>query len=238
MAKPDDKKPTPAYASHTTYLSLMETLRGDGHELPDQIDRGSVLRTMSGSAASAMIKTLEALGLVDGHRRPTTALRELLAYPQGSPQYKIQAKAVLQQAYPYLFSGDINLKTATTTQVQSAFREQGVTGSTVSKAIAFFLAAAKDADIEISKYVRTPPMAETTTKKRNATSRSVVVDDDENEGEVLELVQDDLHPALAGLLRTLPAPGQPMSAKDRQRFMTAFEAVLAFAHPAEEGKKA
>jgi len=43
-------------------------------------------------------------------------------------------------------------------------------------------------------------------------------------------------PALAGLLRTLPAPGQPMNAKARARFLAAFEAVLTFAHPAEEDR--
>jgi hypothetical protein len=76
-------------------------------------------------------------------------------------------------------------------------------------------------------------------KERNTptfrAARFVVGDDENSDGEVSEpKVQDDLHPALSGLLRTLPAPGQPMSIKERERFLKAFEAILSFAHPTDE----
>jgi len=114
---------------------------------------------MSGSAASAMLKTLEALGLIDGSGKPTHSLRNLLAHSRGSPEFQAQTRKVLEHTYPYLFTGSINLKTATTQQVQNAFRAQDVSGSTVSKCIAFFLSAGKTAGVEISKYVRTGRIA-------------------------------------------------------------------------------
>jgi hypothetical protein len=235
MANAEDKKILPPYASHKAFERLLDSFRGDGH-LPDQVDRG-VLGTMSGSGQSSMLKTLEALGLIDGASKPTRTLRDLLTHAKGSAEFKAKLREILERAYPYLFGSGINLKTATTNQVQGAFREQNVTGSTISKCIAFFLSAAKDAGVEISKYVRTPPMADVGSKKRSTSPRNVAPDDDDEAEEAIPTANrliDDIHPALAGLLATLPAPGQPMSEKARVRFLAAFEAVLSFAHPDEE----
>jgi hypothetical protein len=163
----------------------------------------------------------------------------LVAAAPGSPEYKAQLRRILETAYPSLFNGSINLKTTTTNEVQEVVRQQGVSGSTVAKVIAFFLSAAKDAGVEVSKYVRTPPLSDVGVKKRSSTTRFVVpsVDDDEDEDEEAIAPQGlamDLHPALAGVLATLPAPGQPMPAKSREVFMRAFEAVLALAHPLKD----
>lgn len=227
------KPPSPPYASHIGFMRFIDTLRGDGH-LPDQIDRG-VLGNLSGSAASAMIKSMESLGLIDASGKPTQALSDLVQTPRGGAQYQSTYRAALEKAYPYLFNSSINLQTATTIQVQSAFREQSVTGSTISKCIAFFLAAAKEAGVVVSKYVRVPPMADTSGKRRTTSARVEDDDEDEEEGEAFQLGVD-LHPALQGVLKILPAPGQPMTKKERDRFMTAFAAVLQLAHPdADEG---
>jgi len=234
---PEDKKLLPPYASYIAFMRQLESLRQDGHHLPDQIDRG-VLSGMSGSAQTSMLKTLEALGLIDASGRTTKTLRDLLAYQRGSEEFKAQFRAILEKTYGFLLSV-VSLRTATTNQVQTAFRTQHVGGSTVSKCIAFFLAAAKEAGIEVSKYVRTPPMAEVVSKKRNAPTRSALVEDEqEDEGEAARSdvfqMTADLHPALQGVLKTLPAPGQPLTDKERKRFMAAFEAVLSLAHPAAE----
>ena len=232
---PEAKKPpSPPYASFLGFVRFTESLRGDGH-LPGQIDRG-VLSNMSGSGASAMTKSLEALGFIDATGKPTQLLKELLQSPRGDGPYQSTLRSALEHAYPYLFNENLDLRTATTIQVQAAFRAQGVTGSTVSKAIAFFLAAAKEAGVSVSKYVRVPPMAETGNKKRSAPAARVEEDeDDEEEGrsEGFQMAVD-LHPALLGVLRILPAPGQPMTGKERERFMTAFAAVLQLAHPDKE----
>lgn len=240
MATAEDKKLLPPYASYIAFTRLLDTLRQDGHHLPDQIDRG-VLSGMSGSAQTSMLKTLEAMELIDKAGRPTKALRDLLPPQRGTPQFKAQFKPIVENTYGFLIDAGINLKTATTNQVQSAFRTQNVTGSTVSKCIAFFLAAAKEAGIEVSKYVRTPPMAEVTTKRRSAAARSTAIDDeDDGDDAVREVIQftADLHPALQGVLRTLPAPGESMTIKERERFMKAFEAVLSLAHPTAEEDQA
>ena len=52
------------------------------NQLPDQIDR-AVLSNLSGSVQSSMIKTLEALALIDAAGKPTKALRDLLSHQRG-----------------------------------------------------------------------------------------------------------------------------------------------------------
>jgi hypothetical protein len=237
----EEKKIPPPYASYIGFHRVLEKLREDGHELPDQIDR-TVLNTLSGSAQSSMLKALEALRLIDSAGKPTKALRDLVAQQRGTDGFRAVLRPIVEKAYAFLFNASINLKTATTNQVQNAFRAQEISGSTVSKCIAFFLAAAKDAGIEVSKYVRTPPMADVTIKKRGSVRNSNAeakedsedIDIDQQQVELFPFTSD-LHPALQGVLKTLPAPGEPLNEKERRRFMTAFEAVLALAHPAEDG---
>jgi hypothetical protein len=233
MPEADLKKLLPAYVSYKAETRFLEGLRD--HALPAQIDRG-VLTGMSGSVQSAMLKSLESLGLIAGDGKPTQRMKELLKHAAGSAEHKAQLRSLLESAYPYLFDGKIDLKTSTTNQVQAVFREQGVSGSTISKCIAFFLSAAKDAGVEISKYVRTPPMAEVGVKKRNTSGRVSVQDLDEvEEGDIIDLNSGlDLHPALMGVLETLPAPGQPMTPQARELFMRAFDAVLSLAHPVDD----
>jgi len=234
MAEADPKKTFPPYISYKAHSRFLDGLRD--HALPAQIDRG-VLSGMSGSVQSAMLKSLESLALIAKDGKPTKQMQDLLKHASGSPEYKERLRDVLEATYPYLFDDAIDLKTATTNQVQAVFRAQGVSGSTVAKCIAFFLSAARDAGIEVSKYVRTPPMAEMGVKKRASSGRigAVQDEDDEDEDELLELSPGiDLHPALLGVLATFPAPGQPMTNKSRETFMRAFDAVLSLAHPVDD----
>jgi hypothetical protein len=234
VADAETKKPLPPYVSYKAFIRFINGMR-DGH-LPSRVDRG-VLSGMSGSAQSTMLKGLESLGLTNGDGRPTKKLEQLVAVAPGSPEYKGQLRHVLEETYPFLFNGSINLKTTTTNEVQGVVRDQGVSGSTVAKVIAFFLSAAKDADIAVSKYVRTPSISDVGVKKRNA-PRATDDDDDSAESEFLDHMPAgpalDLHPALSGVLATLPAPGQPMSSKGREVFMRAFDAVLTLAHPVKD----
>jgi len=82
--------------------------------------------------------------------------------------------------------------------------------------------------------MRTPPMADVGTKRRANSGRGASVQEDDIEE--LELVNSgpDLHPALLGVLATLPAPGKPMTTKDREIFMRAFDAVLSLAPPIDD----
>ncbi len=146
-----EKKISPAYVPHKTFSNLINSLKESG--APSQIDR-SVLKSMSGSDQSAILQSLKFLSLIDDKGIPSKEFIQLI--DSSDNQRPALMRSVLEKSYTFLFSGSIDLKKATTKQVEDAFRDQGVSGSTVVKCIAFFLAAAKAAGITISTHVKTP----------------------------------------------------------------------------------
>lgn len=235
MAEQTSNTPTPAYVSYKAFSRFINGLR-DGH-LPSRIDR-SILGAMSGSGQSALLGTLEYLNLIDAQGKPQPGLEQLVTL--SGAQYNAKLKELLVGSYGFLLQG-IDLKRATGAQVHEAFRKQNLQGSTAVKAIAFFLAAAKDAGIEISKHVRPPAIVRSTAQRRPGQRGNVRGAEDEDEDEEAERQSaggasfaPDVHPALAGILMQLPPPGETLSKKDRDRFMNAFEAVLTLVYPSAD----
>jgi hypothetical protein len=151
MEDNEPKRGTPAYVPHKTLSNFINSLKENG--TPSQIDR-SVLKSMSGSDQSAILGSLKYLGLISEQGVPTTDFQQLI--DSDEEHRRPLMRNVLTKAYAFLFSGSIDLKRATTKQVEDAFRDQGISGSTVVKCMAFFLAAAKEAGIGVSPHVKTP----------------------------------------------------------------------------------
>jgi uncharacterized protein DUF5343 len=238
MPEAKTKTALPPYVSYKAFKRFIGSMR-ESH-VPSRVDRG-VLSGMSGSGQSTMLNSLETLGLIEKDGRPTKKLEQLVTAAPESEKYKALLNGLLVDTYPYLmgdgFGGSLNLKTTTTNEMQGVIRAQGVSGSTVAKVIGFFLSAAKDAGIEVSKYVKTPAISELGVKKRGNTTRNGITGEDDEDDRVEEISLGtgvELHSALTGVLQTLPAPGQPMSDKARARFLKAFEAVLMLAHPSSD----
>ena len=177
MNHKDTKIKTPAYVAYKTFTNFINGLQENG--TPSQINR-SIMGGMSGSAQSAIIGSLEFLRLVTNTGEPTKELQQLVESKEDDRGPLL--RPVLERSYHFLFSSAIDLKRATTKQVEEAFRSQGVTGSTVVKCIAFFLAAAKAAGIQISPYVKTPTLVRAATK-RAATPASQASGVDDQTGE-------------------------------------------------------
>jgi hypothetical protein len=184
MAKPE-KSNAPAYISYSYFLKFHNDLR-DTH-VPPQIDR-SVMSKASGSQQSAMMQSLKFLGFIDANNKPTELMKR---YAQASDEQRgAVLKAVLKDAYAFVMSEDFDLATATGHMVAEKFREQGVGGSTASKAIAFFLAAAKDAGVKVSPLVK-PPAAPKAERKTGGAKRGKGQESFEEEPEEAEERQDD-----------------------------------------------
>lgn len=166
------KANTPAYVPYKTFSNFINGLQENG--VPSQINR-SIMGDKSGSAQSAIIGTLEFLRLVTETGEPTKELQQLVESKEDNRGPLL--RSVIEQAYPFLFSGAIDLKRATTKQVEEAFRSQGVTGSTIVKCIGFFLAAAKAAGIQVSPYVKTPSLARLVTKRSTPPAAQTVAID-------------------------------------------------------------
>jgi hypothetical protein len=73
-------------------------------------------------------------------------------------QRKMLMQEILRNSYSFLFKETgFDIERATADQVATRFRAQGVNGSTLSRAVAFFLSSAKDVGIKVSPNIKPPP---------------------------------------------------------------------------------
>lgn len=100
-----------------------------------------------------MAATLRYLKLINEKDEPSSMLKQLT---DSDANYGELLREILTHSYAFLNDESIDLKNTTTDKVAEKFKELGASGSTVSKCMAFFLAAAKDAGIEVSQYVKAP----------------------------------------------------------------------------------
>jgi Family of unknown function (DUF5343) len=146
------KAATPAYTTASSFNNLINDLRETG--IPTHITRSVMKGSNSGKAT--MASSLKALGLINEDTTPTNKLVKLVKEPAN---YKANLASVIQDAYPFLFDGSIDLVNTTSEKVAEKFKTAGASGSTVSKGVAFFLAIAKDAAVEVSARVKAPTPA-------------------------------------------------------------------------------
>lgn len=159
----NDKAIKPPYTSYKSFETLIAELRS--HDvLPDVIDRSlGLFRKRSGSEQAALIATLKWFKFIDNDGRRTKLLDEYLAADEAKS--KTMLKAMIEESYLAVTNGTFNLKSATTQQMMDKFREYEISGSTLSKCISFFLAASRDAGIQVSPHVKAPTVTPTTKRK-------------------------------------------------------------------------
>lgn len=149
MAENDtERKLLPPYLPYRTFSTFTNSLRV---AIPGRIDR-SLMGTMSGTAQGQLIAALRYLDLVTAHGSPTEKLTRFVN-SEASERQKI-LKEILTSAYKFLFQSGFDLERATARQLEEEFNKVGASGETVRKCIAFFMAAAKDADLPLSPFVR------------------------------------------------------------------------------------
>jgi len=151
-----DKMTKPPYTSYRSFQSLVKELRDyvrDHQVVPSVIDR-SLLSKRSGSEQSALIATLKWFGLTEETGKPTQLMHDFLDADEA--QAGPMLKAMVEKSYPLITDGTFDLRRATTNQMADQFRLYDISGSTLSKSISFFLAAAKEAGISVSPLVKAP----------------------------------------------------------------------------------
>jgi hypothetical protein len=167
MSESNNGLPTAPYASWTTFSNFLGLLAEKG--VPGIIDR-SVMTKMSGATQSNLRVTLTFLNLVDCDGHATDTLRDLAA-KHGTPQWKATWRDVISTAYAPMI-GDLPLKTGTANQLAERFRENGgVRGSTLTRAVRFYLAGLRAADIDHSPYFK-PPQRTRRPRKKPTTEAS------------------------------------------------------------------
>jgi Family of unknown function (DUF5343) len=190
------EKWTPPYVSWATLNNTIERMVKE-QSYPEQVDR-SYLSNLPGGAQSELITAMKSLGLTDENTRPTVVLKQLVNQPDVRP-------AIFREILDEHFQGPLSLsKHATQLQLEEEFRKYGVQGSTLRKAVRFFLAAAKYAEIELSKNFR-PPRAERTARKPRSPGNA---ETPHQPVEPPHAPHRNLHPFIQGLFEELPDAGE------------------------------
>lgn len=164
---PESKNPktTVPYAAWKSFLTFLDRLADKG--LPQQIDR-TVMSKMSGATQSNIRVALTFLKLTDSEGTPTDALKGLVAKHGEGEEWKAALRGVVLGAYGPVIS-DLSLENGTADQLWRCFRENGnVRGSTLSRAVRFFLAALRAAGVKHSRYFKAPTQPRTIKNKQEA----------------------------------------------------------------------
>lgn len=207
MASPvEQSKPlTPPYGSFKTLVNFANDVREGGH-VPLQIDR-SVMPKLSGSAQFETIAALRFLGLVAGDKtvKPTTLFEAfVMAADEDRPQIM---RDLLLKSYDFLLGvPGLDIERASGQQVNDIFREQGLGGSTIGRAISFFLAAAKEAGIKVSHNVKPVKTASSSGKSKREKKADVPSPGDLEKSAPSDLTE---HPPAGTHRFEIPIPGKP-----------------------------
>ncbi len=209
---------TPPYGSFRTLMNLVTKME-DG--LPSRIDR-SYMSNLPGSTQSQLLAGMRSLGLIDGSGYPSDTLKRMVANP--GEREAIIGDLVRSHYAPALDNLGLN---ATQAQLEEVFSSWGVTGSTRRKAIAFFIAAAKFAEVPISPHFKTPRVqssAKRTTRARRDTGfPASPAPDDFKESPP---PSSGFHPFIQGLLDTLPEVGTEWPAQKRKDWTEAASRIF------------
>lgn len=149
MAK-DPNPNTPMYGSYRSFNNFVEHLR-QHPPMPSRIDKSSMAHLNYGTQ-QALMAGMRFLSLLGEGDVPTGKLEALVdADEAGRPAVML---SLLQRAYPYFWAEGFDLTRATHGQIVEKIRTEGnVSGSTIEKALGFFLAAADAAGVKLSPHV-------------------------------------------------------------------------------------
>ncbi len=146
---------TPPYISWRLLIQLVERLEGNP---PPRIDT-TILAGSNPTRAQTKL-ALKSLELIDQEGALTESFTTLIEAGGNRP---VVVRSLLERFYP----GPVKLGrvNGTQQQLEEEFRGYGVSGSTVRKAISFFLKAAEYAELPTSPHFRVPPAPQRSKKR-------------------------------------------------------------------------
>jgi hypothetical protein len=131
-----------------TFLNFISSLRETG--LPSQINR-SVMSKLSYSTQAQLLAGLRSLGMTDAAGTPTPILAQLVDADDKNQGAVINR--ILKDKYAFIFN-NLDLSRATPDELDNQFKKIGLSGSTVGRAVAFFLGAAEHSGVTLSAHIK------------------------------------------------------------------------------------
>ncbi len=139
---------TPVYIPYATFISALDALKRDGIPGTGKIDK-TLWDTQSGAIQGQILIGFRFLGLIDEHNKVLPALPPLVN--ASAEERKPMLKKVIEGAYSKLLALDLN--TISQGQLDQALRDYNIGGSTLTRAVRFFVKACQEAGIPISSRV-------------------------------------------------------------------------------------
>jgi hypothetical protein len=165
MATAPDKTAVPAYTSYRPLIQWINGFRETGH-VPMRVDK-SHLPKASGSVQAGHIYALRFLKLIDDSGKPLPLFEKFVL--ASDEQRPAMLSSMLTDSYRFLFAdSEFDLARASSRMLEEKFRALDIKGSTLLRAIAFFLAAAKDAGLKLAPGLKPPAAPPRTNDKKPA----------------------------------------------------------------------
>lgn len=173
----DNRGQAAVYVGWTTFANSLDSL---AIGIPNVIDK-SVFPGQSGGVQSQIMAGLKFLGLIDDDGKPSAQLHALATTDESAR--KAALKKILQERYADLFA--LDLTKATSAQLYEKMAEAyNVTGDTREKAVRFFLAAVKYAELPLGRFLHEAKAATGgATRKRRPTGKARDNGDDVGDGD-------------------------------------------------------
>lgn len=164
MARDADIK-VPPYLPLKTFLGALDALR---EGVPRRIDR-AIWRSQSGAIQGQIMVAFRFFGLLDDTDTPTLPLLEKIAKADESERKKL-LRPLVEQHYQPIIAHD--LRKMTPAMLNEEMGKFNVSGSTLRKAVTFFLQTVKHLDLPRSHFLddktRTSPRPRRAARARSA----------------------------------------------------------------------
>ena len=206
--------PGPPYVSFNVFIDNMDWLESVG--LPQRFDQSVWDKRHRGTGGVQMNTAFVFMGLVDTNAAPTDVLQRLVFNP--SRRASILAQ-LLRTQYSSVFA--LDLTNATRAQIEEQFRRWSLSGTTLRKAVTFFVHAATYAGLPLSPHLTRRLKGQ---RRKPAATEIVTRQSDEAQGA--------RHPSLVPLLDQLATEGPVWGEPEKQRWLKAWVAVLDLVYPA------
>jgi len=159
------------YMSYATLSNFIDTKISAG-AVPPKIDSG-FLDNYAGSVRPLIIATLKTIGMIDEENLVQDSLREAVRGPESR-------KAMLRAWAEQFYAEQIKLaeQNATASMLWSSFTKHQINGSTMRRAVIFYLGLSEDIGLPLSAYFK-PPKA----PPSEGRTRAPKVDKDSRAGE-------------------------------------------------------
>lgn len=157
----------PPYVSFTTFNNFLTTF-GE-RPPPPQIDK-TFLGSHSGANQALLLSTLKTFDLIDEAGRVMPKLPEIATDVDARKRF-------LDERLRTLYPGLVQLahQNGTPQQLEDWFRKWGYQGSTMRKAVVFYLSAAQYAEVPVSPHFKAPKArpSSSTSRRKQTSSTSV-----------------------------------------------------------------